>query len=134
MTRDDIIRLAQEAKAWQLPHLIDHDGLERFAALVATTEKQKVVEYMNSRAFATGHGDTIEDLLKEMEWQVAEREREACAKVVEEKAAQYKERAAKSEKVRDINPEIAKNFGLVAKIAILSCGHAIAAIRARGKP
>jgi cell division protein ZapA (FtsZ GTPase activity inhibitor) len=53
------------------------------AALVATTEKQKVVEYMNSRAFATGHGDTIEDLLKEMEWQVAEREREACAKIAD---------------------------------------------------
>ena len=51
------------------------------AALVATAKKQKVVEYMNSRAFATGHGDTIEDLLKEMERQVAEREREACAKV-----------------------------------------------------
>ena len=36
---------------------------------------------MNSRAFATGHGDTIDDLLKELEWQVAEREREACAKL-----------------------------------------------------
>jgi hypothetical protein len=40
MTRDDIIRLAQEAKAWQLPHLIDHDGLERFATLVAAAERE----------------------------------------------------------------------------------------------
>ncbi len=87
MTREDIIRMARQAgfpdyamglaseDAWQKTEL--------FAALVATTEKQKVVEYMNSRAFATGHGDTIEDLLKEMEWQVAEREREACAKIAD---------------------------------------------------
>jgi len=40
MNRDDIIRLAQEAKAWQLPHLIDHDGLERFADLVAAAERE----------------------------------------------------------------------------------------------
>jgi hypothetical protein len=85
LPREDIIRMARQAgfpdyamglaseDAWQKTEL--------FAALVATTEKQKVVEYMNSRAFATGHGDTIEDLLKEMEWQVAEREREACAKL-----------------------------------------------------
>jgi hypothetical protein len=52
MTRDDIIRLAREAKAWQLPNLIDHDGLERFAALVAAAEREacakvceKAVEY-----------------------------------------------------------------------------------------
>jgi hypothetical protein len=87
VTREDIIRMARQAgfpdyamglaseDAWQKTEL--------FAALVATTEKQKVVEYMNSRAFATGHGDTIEDLLKEMEWQVAEREREACAKIAD---------------------------------------------------
>lgn len=40
MNRDDIIRLAREAKAWQLPNLIDHDGLERFAALVAAAERE----------------------------------------------------------------------------------------------
>ena len=41
MSREDIIRLAKEAKAWQLPHLIDHDGLERFAALVAAAEREQ---------------------------------------------------------------------------------------------
>ena len=86
MTRDDIIRLAREAgfSEWAVGLSKMPEHFERFATLVATTEKQKVVEYMNSRAFATGHGDTIEDLLKEMEWQVAEREREACAKLCED--------------------------------------------------
>jgi len=40
MTRDDIIRLAKEAEAW---NLIDHDGiaaLARFAALVAAAERE----------------------------------------------------------------------------------------------
>lgn len=41
--------------------------------------------WMIQRSYATGHGDTIEDLLKELEWQVAEREREACAKLCETK-------------------------------------------------
>ena len=45
------------------------------------TDKEKVSQWMMDKGYATGHGDTIEDLLKELEWQVAEREREACAKV-----------------------------------------------------
>jgi hypothetical protein len=75
VTREDIIRLAKEAGGGLESDYVNISALERFAALVATTEKQKVVEYMNSRAFATGHGDTIEDLLREMEWQVAMRHR-----------------------------------------------------------
>ena len=43
--------------------------------------REKVAAWMRARSYATGHGDTVEDLLKELEWQVAEREREACAKV-----------------------------------------------------
>lgn len=46
-----------------------------------TTEA--VAKWMIDRSYATGHGDTIEDLLKELEWQVRESEREACAKVAE---------------------------------------------------
>ena len=46
-------------------------------------DREKVAQWMIERGFATGHGDSIEDLLKELEWQVKEREREACAKLVE---------------------------------------------------
>jgi len=49
-------------------------------------DKEKVAKWMIEQGYATGHGDTIEDLLKELEWQVAEREREACAKLVESMA------------------------------------------------
>ena len=87
MNRDDIIRMAVEAGGW-IPEWrgiweLSGDALERFAALVAAAEREKVATWMRARSYATGHGDTIEDLLKELEWQVAEREREACAKVCE---------------------------------------------------
>ena len=48
------------------------------------TDLEKVAKWMIERGYATGHGDTIEELLKELEWQVAEREREACAKLCED--------------------------------------------------
>jgi len=60
-----------------------HAELERFAALVAAAERAKVVEWMAEQGYATGHGDTTEDMLEELEWQIAEREREACARMCE---------------------------------------------------
>ena len=58
------------------------------------TDKEKVAQWMIQQGYATGHGDTVEDLLKELEWQIAENwtnalikgvegEREACAKLVD---------------------------------------------------
>ena len=86
MTRDDIIRMAREAgwTEYSLLHAVELQRLETFAALVAATECEKVARWMIRNGYATGHGDTIEDLLTELEWQVAEREREACAKICEE--------------------------------------------------
>ena len=50
---------------------------------IAAAEREKVARWIIYKGYATGHGDTIEDLLTELEWQVAEREREACARVAE---------------------------------------------------
>ena len=85
MTRDDIIRMARDA-GWHddlLGVSFTAPLLERFAALVAAAEREKVARWMISKSYATGHGDTVEDLLKELEWQVSEREREACAKLAD---------------------------------------------------
>ena len=38
-------------------------------------EREKVAQWMIQRSYATGHGDTTEDLLAELEWQVREAER-----------------------------------------------------------
>jgi hypothetical protein len=85
MDREDIIRMAREAGLD--PDLWNYtDAFERFAALVAAAEREKVAAWMMERGYATGHGNTIEELLKELEWQVRESEREACAKVCEQAA------------------------------------------------
>ena len=47
------------------------------------SDKEKLAQWMMQQSYATGHGDTIEDLLQELDWQIREQEREACAKVVE---------------------------------------------------
>jgi len=112
MTREDIIKLAREAGFTEGDLAVFPDLIVHFAALVtAEKEKQiiaanapeiekinahikeleealvigreKVAQWMTQQGYATGHGDSIEDLLKELEWQIRESEREACAKVVE---------------------------------------------------
>ena len=99
MTRDDIIRMAREAEfiallsdeavdglggVWADSEIDITDNLSRFAALVAAAEREKVARWIIHKGYCTGHGDTTEDLLTELEWQVAEREREECAKICEE--------------------------------------------------
>jgi hypothetical protein len=77
MTKEEIIRMAREAGDWNGQTVEINDvGIERFAALVAAHERKKVANWMVERSYATGHGDTIEDLLTEINWQAAERERE----------------------------------------------------------
>jgi hypothetical protein len=91
MTRDDIIRMAKECGNWSGQTVEMNDvGLERFAKLVAAAERNKVAQWMIDRGYATGHGDTVDDLLKELEWQVKEQERSACAKVCEEEIQRVK--------------------------------------------
>jgi hypothetical protein len=90
MTRGDIIRMAGEAGfADGVVDIVGFGGFEAFATLVAAHEREKVAKWMVERGYATGHGDTVEDLLKELEWQAAEREREECAKFCEEQYVFY---------------------------------------------
>jgi hypothetical protein len=79
MTQEDIIAMAREA---EIPRWCDHeplteDHLIRFATLAQAAERNKLAAWMMAQGYATGHGDTTEDLLKELEWQVRESEREA---------------------------------------------------------
>ena len=86
MDREDIIRMAREAgfRDTTSPIValsVSWEQVQRFAALVAAAERNKLAAWMIERGYATGHGDSTEDLLKELEWQIAEREREACASI-----------------------------------------------------
>ena len=94
MTRDDIINMALEAGLHvevedilsddsQYAFICNDDDLERFAELVAAAERNKLAQWMVQHSYATGHGDTVEDLLKELEWQIRESEREACIELTD---------------------------------------------------
>ena len=53
------------------------------------SDKEKISQWMMGRGYATGHGTSVGDFLQELEWQVAEREREACAKLCDEVANKH---------------------------------------------
>lgn len=101
MDREDVIRMAREAGISVQENNSFADDmyisvLYRFATLVAAAELEKVAQWMLARSYATGHGDTIEDLLEELVAQVADRERESIAKMFDDEvwAYDYREIAA----------------------------------------
>jgi hypothetical protein len=77
MDREDIIRMAREAGLAYGSDEKPLGSVTRFAALVAAAEREKVAAWMIARGYATGHGNTIEDLLQELDWQIREQERES---------------------------------------------------------
>jgi phosphatidylserine/phosphatidylglycerophosphate/cardiolipin synthase-like enzyme len=95
MTQDDIVGMAREANRYashQTGDSFEWHGIrdERFAALIAAAQREKLAHWMRSMGYATGHGDTIEDLLDHLGTQISEgleiealTEREACAKVAD---------------------------------------------------
>jgi len=54
-------------KVWTQEHWTDYEQ-----GIVAT-EREKVVKWMTAKGYATGDGNSIEDLLKELEWQIEDR-------------------------------------------------------------
>lgn len=85
MTQEDIIRMAEDAGfIWET----DHPAIVALAELAyaagADAERNKVAQWIMARGYSTGHGDTVEDLLKELELTVREQERELCAQLCEE--------------------------------------------------
>jgi hypothetical protein len=85
MTQDEIIEMAKQAGYDEHQAKFD-TRIEALAKLVAEKEREVVANWIMDRGFATGHGDSIVDLLDQLEWQIAEKEREACAKLADEYA------------------------------------------------
>ena len=95
MNKKEIIEMAMKAEfvsrgkpseeESELFVCIDKD-IYKFANLVAEKEREVVATWIMDKGFATGHGDSIVDLLDQLEWQIAEKEREKCANICEEMA------------------------------------------------
>ena len=60
------------------------ENIKTLVKRAVEAERNKVAQWMMARGYATGHGDTVEDLLNELDWQVREEERELCAQMCEE--------------------------------------------------
>ena len=93
MNKEELIDMARKSDfEIHLDNLITWDGIEctneltAFAKLVAEHEREVVATWIMDRGFATGHGDSIVDLLDQLEWQIAEKERGECAKLMDEMA------------------------------------------------
>jgi hypothetical protein len=76
----DIIRMAREAGAWSqqfknrdVEYVLSAESLERFAAAARADERNKLAAWMQAQGYATGHGDTIEGLLEELEREIRAR-------------------------------------------------------------
>ena len=89
---------------------------------LAEQAKAESNQWLGSKPAITVTHDELEKFAE----LIAAEEREACAKVCEEKKSRYEERASRSKKLRDIKPE-------VVAIAGMTCDFNAAAIRARGK-
>jgi hypothetical protein len=76
MNREEVINLAEEAlsirmedKVWTM----STTHLEHFANAIANNQRAKLALWMMSQGYATGHGESIEKLLEELEWQICEK-------------------------------------------------------------
>jgi len=76
----EIERLREIAgQGLQIEHRLRKELLTAIAA-----ERERCALWMLQHSYATGPGDTIEDLLIELEGQIKENERKRCARFVEE--------------------------------------------------
>ena len=76
MNREEVINLAEEAlsirmedKVWTM----STTHLEHFANAITNNQQAKLALWMMSQGYSTGHGDSIEKLLEELEWQIQEK-------------------------------------------------------------
>jgi hypothetical protein len=93
MEREQIIQWASRVgaeRAGSSSFVIFNEELEAFAKLVAAHERNKLAAWMIQFGFATGHGDTLEELCDALGTEIVDRidgeveaEREACAMVCE---------------------------------------------------
>jgi hypothetical protein len=94
MTQDDIIAMAREAGAIILDGS-DTSVIERLVQLVQAAERNKLAAWMIAQGYATGHGDTTEDLLEELEREVGFKRAELWIKRISEAVLAEREALAK---------------------------------------
>jgi len=92
MDNETIAKLGFEAGA----ESVGFFTLKKFAELVAAHERNKLAAWMIQFGFATGHGDTMEELVDALGTEIVDRidgeleaEREACAQLFPQPHQEY---------------------------------------------
>jgi hypothetical protein len=89
--REDIIAMARDAGlcTWVVPPQGAVGQLEHFYALATAAERNKLAAWMRDYGYATGHGDTMEQLCDALGTEIVDSieaevaaEREACAELM----------------------------------------------------
>jgi hypothetical protein len=136
MTREEYIKLfhKEQLNLVAFKRLLDCDEeVLRLVNRVIQTEREAVANWLMRKGFATGHGDTIVDMLDELEWQVAEREREACAKIADKSHRIFRDtKDAHDRNSPNLEPFNLNAFGFSVD-AIEESLRITSAIRARGQ-
>ena len=60
------------------------DAVQDYLNTTIAAERNACAQWMMARGFSTGHGDTVVDLLKELEWQVRERVAKECIRLCDQ--------------------------------------------------
>ena len=93
---DDIIRMAREAWGLEFIPECDVPKLEHFASLVRADERKQVAAWMMAQGYATGHGDTMEQLLEEFEREIGFDRAELWIKRINEAVLEEREQCARA--------------------------------------
>jgi len=94
--RDEELARSVDPDAWRQLHKDDEDWCQQFADLIRADERNKLAAWMMAQGYATGHGDTMEGLLEELEREVGFKRAELWIKRINE--AVLAEREACAEK------------------------------------
>jgi hypothetical protein len=97
---DDIIAMAREADLYadrQTDDPFDRKQIrdEHFTALAQAAERNKLASWMIAQGYATGHGETMEGLLEELEREVGFKRAELWLKRINEAVLAEREACAK---------------------------------------
>jgi hypothetical protein len=84
MTQDDIIAMAREAGFAASWSEAAGEALERLVALAQAAERNKLAAWMIAQGYATGHGETMEGLLEELEREIGFKRAELWLKRINE--------------------------------------------------
>jgi len=124
---DDIIRMARESGPLiSTPFDV---WCERFAALAQAAERNKLASWMIAQGYATGHGDTMEGLLEELEREVGFKRAELWIKRISEAVVAEREACAVAAEMVPAQWDYPVEIPHPAQ----ACQDCAAAIRARGQ-